>query len=114
MLLLLLMKEIISKERTWLISNPIPNTSTSCNKDLNGGHGTWDQVGNNLLSKFIARLKKKNIKIPVICLGYISSILESKGINTIYTESLLNSKQLIQKEKIECVLNLWINSMLRV
>ena len=97
------MKEIISKERTWLISNPIPNTSTSCNKDLNGGYGTWDKIGNNLLSKFIARLKKKNIKIPVICLGYISSILESKGINTIYTESILNSKQIIKKEKIECV-----------
>tara|TARA_S200000501_G_C20599844_1_gene645395 strand:- start:303 stop:491 length:189 start_codon:yes stop_codon:yes gene_type:complete len=57
------MKEIISKERTWLISNPIPNTSTSCNKDLNGGYGTWDKIGNNLLSKFIARLKKKNIKL---------------------------------------------------
>ena len=41
------MKEIISQERTWLISNPIPNTSTSCNKDLNGGYGTWDKIGNN-------------------------------------------------------------------
>ena len=97
------MKELISQKRTWLISNPIPNTFSSCNKDLNGGYGTWDKIGNNLISKFIARLKKKNIKIPVICLGYISSILESKGINTIYTESLSNTKQIIQKEKIECV-----------
>ena len=60
------MKEIISKERTWLISNPIPNTSTSCNKDLNGGYGTWDKIGNNLISNFIARLKKKNIKVIVV------------------------------------------------
>ena len=58
----------ISKKRTWLISNPIPNTSTSCNKDLNGGYGTWDKIGNNLISQFIARAKKKNIKIPVLCL----------------------------------------------
>ena len=78
------MNKTISKKRTWLISNPIPNSSTSCNKDLNGGYGTWDKIGNNLISQFIARAKKKNIKIPVLCLAYISSILESKGISSIY------------------------------
>ena len=98
------MNKTLLKKRTWLISNPIPNSSTSCNKDLNGGYGTWDKIGNNIISKFISRAKKKNIKIPVLCLGYINSILESKGINSIYTESLINSKQIIQNEQIECVI----------
>ena len=45
-------------KRTWLISNPIPDSPTSCNKDLNGGYGTWDKIGNNPISRIIARLKK--------------------------------------------------------
>ena len=92
------------KKRKWLISNPLPNTATSCNKDLNGGYGTWDKIGNNLISKFIAKSKKKNnIKIPVLCLGYIRAILEEKGINCNYSENLNESKLIIQKEKIEAV-----------
>ncbi len=91
------------KNRKWLICNPLPNTSTSCNKDLNGGYGTWDKIGNNLLSKFIARSKKSNIKIPVLCLGYIRAILEEKGINCNYSENIEESKKIIQNDLIEAV-----------
>ena len=48
------MNKTLLKKRTWLISNPIPNSSTSCNKDLNGGYGTWDKIGNNIISRFIS------------------------------------------------------------
>ena len=87
------------KPRKWLICNPLPNTSTSCNKDLNGGYGTWDKIGKNLVSKFIARLKKNNIKIPVLCLGYIRALLEEKGIKCTYTENTIESSLIIQKEE---------------
>ena len=91
------------KKRLWLISNPIPESETSCNKDLNGGYGTWDKIGNNIFSKFIARAKKDNIKLPVLCLGYIRAILHEKNIDSIYSESLINSKAIIQREEIEGV-----------
>ncbi len=91
------------KKTNWLICNPLPNTLTSCNKDLNGGYGTWDKIGNSLISKFIARSKKNNIKIPVLCLGYISAILEEKGINCIYSENIIDSKIKIQEKEIEGV-----------
>ena len=81
------------EKRLWLISNPIPKSETSCNKDLNGGYGTQDKIGKNIISKFIARAKKNNIKIPVLCLGYIRAILDKKNIDSIYSESLLNSKE---------------------
>lgn len=91
------------KKRNWLLCNPLPNTSTSCNKDLNGGYGTWDKIGNNLISKFIAKSKKNNIKIPVLCLGYIRAILEEKGINCSYSENLTDSKIKIKNDEIEAV-----------
>ncbi len=91
------------KNRKWLICNPLPNTSTSCNKDLNGGYGTWDKIGNNLISKFIARSKKNNIKIPVLCLGYIRAILKEKGINCSYSEKIIDTNKIIQKGDIEAV-----------
>ena len=53
------MNKTNKKKRLWLISNPIPESETSCNKDLNGGYGTWDKIGKNIISKFIARAKKK-------------------------------------------------------
>lgn len=93
----------MTEKRTWLIANPIPDSSTSCNKDLNGGYGTWDKIGNNIISKFISKAKKNNIKLPVLCLGYIRAILEEKGIDCIYSESLIDSKKLIKTNKIEGV-----------
>ena len=45
------------KIRSWLITNALPESSSSCNKDLNGGYRTWDKIGNNLISKIIAKSK---------------------------------------------------------
>ena len=91
------------KKRSWLISNPLPDSSTSCNKDLNGGYGTWDKIGENLISKLIARAKKSNIKLPVLCLGYIQKIIESNDIQCFYTESYDESIKIIENKEIEGV-----------
>ena len=91
------------KNRSWLISNPLPDSSTSCNKDLNGGYGTWDRIGDNLISKLIARAKKSNIKLPVLCLGYIQKIIESNDIKCFYTESYDESIKIITNKEIEGV-----------
>ena len=55
------------KKGSWLISNPLPDSSTSCNKDLNGGYGTWDKIGDNLISKLIGRAKKKRLLRSLDC-----------------------------------------------
>ena len=91
------------KKGSWLISNPLPDSSTSCNKDLNGGYGTWDKIGDNLISKLIARAKKSNIKLPVLCLGYIQQIIESKNIQCFYSENYKESINIIKNEGIEGV-----------
>tara|TARA_B100000579_G_C22627306_1_gene754837 strand:+ start:27 stop:704 length:678 start_codon:yes stop_codon:yes gene_type:complete len=72
---------------SWLIANPIPNDRTSCNKDLNGGYGTCDEIGDSLFAKVLAKIKKKSIKLPVLTLAYITSILKSKGKHILYSEN---------------------------
>ena len=91
------------QKRSWLISNPLPVSNTSCNKDLNGGYGTWDRIGDNFISKLIAKAKKSNIKLPVLSLGYIQKIIESNGIQCFYTESYDESLKIIENKKIEGV-----------
>ena len=45
------------KRRSLLITNPLPESASSCNKDLNGGYGTWDKIDDNLISKIISKSK---------------------------------------------------------
>ena len=92
------------KQRKWLICNPIPNSYSSCNKDLNGGYGTWDKIGDNIISKIIGKAKKNNIKIPVLCLGYIHTILIKKGFDCIYSENYKESLIISKKESYEGVI----------
>ena len=80
-----------------LLINPIPNLITSVNKDLNGGYGTIDEIGSNLLSKTIGYAKKRNIKIPVLCMGYIAAILKSKNIENNYFENCKKAISFIKK-----------------
>ena len=88
-------------EQTLLI-NPLPNTLTSTNKDLNGGYGTSDQIGSNLFSRILGYAKKRNIKIPVLCLGYISSILNQKEIKNNYFENCDEVISFLQNNKVNC------------
>ena len=91
----------MSKYHTLLI-NPIPDVITSVNKDLNGGYGTRDEIGKNILSKLIGYGKKRNIKIPVLCMGYITSILKSKKIKNDYLENCKKVISFIKKNKVNC------------
>ena len=63
---------------SWLIANPIPSKTVSCNKDLNGGYGTCDFIGESFFSRLIGLAKKKSIKLPVLSLAYISRILKKR------------------------------------
>ncbi len=85
-----------------LLINALPNTPTSTNKDLNGGYGTSDHIGKNLLSRAIGYAKKRNIKIPILCMGYISSILNEKKIKNSYFENCKNAISFLQKNDVNC------------
>ena len=85
-----------------LLINPIPNKLTSTNKDLNGGYGTSDQIGKNLLSLALGYAKKINIKIPVLCMGYISSILNDKEIKNSYFENCENVISFLKSNEVSC------------
>ena len=76
----------------WLIANPVPFNSTSCNKDLNGGYGTVDNIGSSIISRLLGRIKKKSIKLPVLSLGYISAILSLKELRQVTPRILLKLK----------------------
>ena len=90
---------------SWLIANPLPTRSTSCNKDLNGGYGTCDKIGDSILAKLIARFKGRAIKLPVLSLSYISSILKLKGKNLFYSEDYNSCLNIISKNSIEaCII----------
>ncbi len=87
--------------RKWLICNPIPNSLASCNKDLNGGYGTWDVIGGNILSIIMGYMKKRSVKIPVMCLAYINEILSRKGIQTFYSEDYDEIIKIVENFEIE-------------
>tara|TARA_Y100001968_G_scaffold330638_1_gene383050 strand:+ start:6461 stop:7828 length:1368 start_codon:yes stop_codon:yes gene_type:complete len=90
---------------TWLIANPIPHKSTSCNKDLNGGYGTCDEIGDSLSSKILAKIKKRSIKLPVLSLAYISSSLKEKSHSVIYSESYEDCIHKLRSQKIDgCII----------
>ena len=89
-------------KRTLLI-NPIPNIFTSTNKDLNGGYRTSDKIGKNLLSLALGYAKKRNIKIPVLCMGYISSILNDKEIKNSYFENCENVISFLKSNEVSFV-----------
>jgi len=90
------------KFKSILLINPIPKSFTSINKDLNGGYGTRDEIGKNILSKVISYAKKRNIKIPVLCMGYISAILNSKKIKNYYFENCENVISFLKNNKANC------------
>ena len=87
--------------RRWLIANPLPTNSTSSNKDLNGGYGTIDNIGSNVISSILGKVKKKNIKLPVLALGYIAAILKTKGIKANYSERPSEIKELVIQNQYE-------------
>ena len=56
------------------------------NKDLAGGFGTRSSFGTSLSLKIAAVLKKGMINIPVMSLGYLSSMLKEAGIDLHFSE----------------------------
>ena len=91
--------------KKWLIANPLPTNATSCNKDLNSGYGTIDNIGSSVISRILGKVKKKNIKLPVLALGYVAAILKTKGIEANYSERASEIKDLIINNQYEaCVI----------
>ena len=89
----------------WLIANPIPNKATSCNKDLNGGYGTLDEIGESISSRLLSFAKKKSVKLPVLTLSYLISILKSNGRNINYSESFSECIEFFNKKEFEaCII----------
>ena len=83
-----------------LIANPIQK-QRGCNKDLNGGYGTQDDIGDSLLSRLISRKRKDLVKIPVLALADISAILKDKGADVLYSEDFENCLDLARKGPID-------------
>ena len=59
------------------------------NKDLNGGFGTADDYGTSITSNIIKKIKKKNIKLPIISFAFLQAIFKEQGHNVKYFEGTL-------------------------
>lgn len=59
------------------------------NKDLNGGFGTADSYTKRWPEKIIGMIKRKNIRLPIISLGFLMGILKQKNIAAKYYEGTL-------------------------
>ena len=65
-----------------LISVLNPRKIQPINKDLNGGLGTIDTIGNSWSSKFIQFMRKKNNKLPIIAFAQLHAIFKKKELVT--------------------------------
>lgn len=58
------------------------------NKDLSAGFGTSSHFGNNWSSILLTSFKRKNVKIPILMFGYLSSILTNRGYEVVSITNL--------------------------
>ena len=49
------------------------------NKDLAGGLGTLNKLGDSMFLRVLSRLKGDMINLPLMCLGYLTSVMRSGG-----------------------------------
>ncbi len=57
----------------------VKSNSGSMNKDLAGGFGTASTFGNTPFLRFLTRVKKGKVNIPIMAFGYLSAILKERG-----------------------------------
>ena len=67
-----------------LILDIYPNKPYRISKDNNGGYGSSNRYGSNLISKAINWFVKKNIDWPPLSAVHIAGILKSKGHEVLY------------------------------
>ncbi len=60
------------------------------NKDTNGGYGTVNEFGEDLLSRILMRVKRSLMDYPELLPGYVSSILKQLGHTVTYSENQLD------------------------
>ena len=51
----------------------------SINKDLNGGYGTHDYLGDSIFSKMFSVLRGRSVNLPLLSFVYVYTILKNKG-----------------------------------
>ena len=63
------------------------------NKDLSGGFGTSSKFGQSIFSKFLIKIKKNSVKVPILMLGYLARALKDNGHNVelLTTDKLCNA-----------------------
>jgi len=59
------------------------------NKDLNGGFGTADDYGDSWTSRIVKKLKKKQIRLPIVGIAFLQALLKQQGHEVQYFEGHL-------------------------
>ena len=67
-----------------LILDIYPNKPYRISKDNNGGYGSANRYGSNLISKAINWFVKKNVDWPPLSSVHVAGILRSKGHAVVY------------------------------
>lgn len=63
------------------------------NKDLNGGFGTADNLGDSLFLKLINLFRKQSTRLPVLSFAYVQAILKKQGYFVQYFERNLPEEE---------------------
>ena len=54
------------------------------NKDLNGGFGTADDLGDRFTTRILMKLKKENIRLPIISFAFLQALFKNAGMRKGY------------------------------
>ena len=64
------------------------------NKDLNGGLGTADDLGESLPMRILVRLRRRFVHIPIVEFAFLQSVLRERGHQVTYFEAHLPEKEI--------------------
>jgi len=65
------------------------NRNYAMNKDLNGGFGTADDLGDRFTTRILMKLKKENIRLPIISFAFLQALFKKAGHDVKYFEGNL-------------------------
>jgi len=72
--------------RVSLVSPSPPGRRGLVNKDVAGGFGTVSEFGRTLVGDLLTRFKQRQVRMPILSLGYVAALFEEAGWTVRYTE----------------------------
>ena len=65
------------------------NKKYAMNKDLNGGFGTADDLGDSLFLRLLKIIRKRSTKLPIMSFAFLQAIFKNQGHMVQYFEGTL-------------------------